>query len=70
MMQKIYSAPIKDNISLVKESGQLRREAPSAPPPSCRLILKNLPPLIVEAGADLLFVQSTVTTTRHVSKSL
>jgi len=25
--------------------------------------------LIVEAGADLLFVQSTVTTTRHVSKS-
>jgi len=24
---------------------------------------------IVEAGADLLFVQSTVTTTRHVSKS-
>ena len=30
---------------------------------------KRLSPIAVEAGADILFVQSTVTTARHISKS-
>ena len=30
---------------------------------------KRLAPIAVEAGADILFIQSTVTTARHISKS-
>ena len=68
LMQKIYSAPIKDNligerIRAIKKGGAVC--AATVMPTNT----KKYAPLIVEAGADLLFVQSTVTTTRHVSKS-
>jgi len=68
LMQKIYSAPIKDNlvgerIRAIKKAGAVC--AATVMPTNT----KKYAPMIVEAGADLLFVQSTVTTTRHVSKS-
>ena len=68
LLQKIYSEPIKENligdrIKAIKQTGA-----------TCSVSLtpantKRLSPLIVEAGANILVVQSTVTTARHVSKS-
>ena len=68
LMQKIYSAPIKENligerIRTIKRAGAVC--AATVMPANT----KKFAPLIVEAGADILFVQSTVTTARHVSKS-
>lgn len=68
MLQKIYAQPIKEKlvgerIRAIKKSGAVC--AVSVAPADT----KRLAPLIVEAGADMLFVQSTVTTARHVSKS-
>lgn len=68
IMQKVYSAPMKDNlvgerVQQVKRSGA--RSIVSVTPTNT----KKLAPLAVEAGADILVVQSTVTTARHVSKS-
>jgi len=68
LMQQIYSKPIKEElvgkrIKEIKQSGATC--AVSVTPAST----KNFAPLLVEAGADILFVSSTVTTARHISKS-
>jgi IMP dehydrogenase len=69
LLQKVYSQPIKDKligdrIREVKERGGIC--ATSVTPANT----KRYASLITEAGADVLVVQSTVTTARHVSKSL
>ncbi len=68
LLQKVYSAPIKDNlvgerIQAVKKGGGVC--AASLTPANT----KRLAPIVTEAKADILFVQSTVTTARHASKS-
>ncbi len=68
LMQKIYSAPIKENligerVRAIKTRGAIC--AASVMPSNT----KRFAPLMVEAGADMLFVQSTVTTAHHISKS-
>ncbi len=68
LLQKVYSEPIKDNlvgerIQAIKKAGGVC--AVSMTPAST----KHLAPIIVEAGADILVIQSTVTTARHLSKS-
>ncbi len=68
LLQKIYSAPIKEN--LIGERIQAIKKAKA----TCAVSVtpantKRFGPLTVEAKADILFVQSTVTTARHVSKS-
>ncbi|MDO8490935.1 MAG: GuaB3 family IMP dehydrogenase-related protein [Dehalococcoidia bacterium] len=68
LLQKIYSAPLKEElvakcIRRIKAAGATC--AVSVTPAST----KKLAPVIVEAGADILVVQSTVTTARHLSKS-
>ena len=68
IMQEAYSQPIQDNligkrVQDIKKTGA--RCAVSITPANT----KRLAPLAVEAGADLIFVQSTVTTARHASKS-
>lgn len=68
MLQKAYSAPIREEligerIKVIKNAGAVC--AVSATPPNT----KRLAPLAVEAGADLFVVQSTVTTARHISRS-
>ncbi len=68
LLQKIYSQPIKDNlvakrICEVKEAGGVC--AVSVTPANA----KRLAPIISKAEADILIVQSTVTTARHISKS-
>jgi IMP dehydrogenase len=69
VIQRLYSAPIREELI-----GQRVREvkaggvvcAVAATPANT----KRLAPLAVEAGADIFVVQSTVTTARHISRSL
>jgi IMP dehydrogenase len=68
LMQKAYSQPIKENligdrIRAVKKAGVLCAVA-VAP-----INTKRVAQVVAEAGCDILFVQSTVTTARHISKS-
>jgi IMP dehydrogenase len=68
LLQKIYSEPVRENLV-----GERVKEIKKAGV-TCAVSLlpantKRLAPLADEAGADILVVQSTVTTARHVSKS-
>ena len=68
LLQKVYSQPIKENligdrIGAIKGAGAIC--AVSATPANT----KRLSLIASEAGADILVVQSTVTTTQHTSKS-
>ncbi len=68
LLQKIYSQPIKENlvgerIQAIKKAGGVC--AVSVTPANT----KRLAPIVTEAKADILVVQSTVTTGRHISKS-
>ena len=68
ILQKSYSAPIQER--LVGQRVQEMKKGGG----TCAVALtpqntKRLAPIIVEAGADVLVVQSTVTTARHISKS-
>lgn len=68
LLQKIYSEPIKENlvsrrIETIKGAGAVC--AASVTPANT----KRLAPIAKDAGIDILVVQSTVTTARHISKS-
>jgi len=68
LMQKVYSEPIKENligerVQTIKRGGVVC--AVSVVPANT----KRFAPLVVEAGGDILVVQSTVTSARHISKS-
>jgi len=68
LLQKVYSQPIKEN--LVGERIQAIKKAGAA----CAVSVtpantKRFAPIVTEAKADILVVQSTVTTARHISKS-
>jgi len=68
LLQKVYSAPIKENligerVAAIKKAGAVC--AASVTPANT----KRFAPLIAEGGADILVVASTVTTARHTSKS-
>ncbi len=67
-LQEVYAAPVRDNlvgerVQEVKSNGA--KCAVSVTPANT----KRLAPLAEEAGADVIVVQSTVTTARHISKS-
>ncbi|MFB3052895.1 MAG: IMP dehydrogenase, partial [Dehalococcoidia bacterium] len=69
VIQKLYAAPIREEligrrIRAIKEGGVAC--AVSCTPANT----KQLAPIAVDAGADLFVVQSTVTTARHISRSL
>lgn len=68
LLQKVYSTPIEERfigqrVKDIKNGGGL--VAVSVTPANT----KQYAPAAVEAGADIVVVQSTVTTARHVSKS-
>jgi IMP dehydrogenase len=68
LLQKIYSKPIKEKlisqrIGAMKQAGAIC--AVSVTPANT----KRLAPIAKDAGMDILVVQSTVTTARHISKS-
>jgi IMP dehydrogenase len=68
LLQNVYKEPIKeklvgDRVKAIKQAGAV-----------CAISLipantKRLAPIVVEAGGDILVIQSTVTSARHVSKS-
>ena len=67
-LQQVYSEPIREE--LIGERVQEIRKSGSA----CAVSFtpqntKRMSPIAVEAGADIVFVQSTVTTARHMSRS-
>ncbi|MFC1939130.1 GuaB3 family IMP dehydrogenase-related protein [Chloroflexota bacterium] len=69
LLQKVYSQPIKETligerVQAIKKAGAVC--AVSVTPANT----KRLAPTTVEAKADILVVQSTVTTARHASRSL
>ena len=68
VLQRIYSEPIKQNlvgdcVRAIKDGGAVC--AVSLTPANT----KKLSPIAAEAGIDILVIQSTVTTARHMSKS-
>ena len=68
ILQDIYTRPIDEKliqtrVEQIKSSGSVC--AVSVTPQNT----KRLAPLAVEAGADVIVVQSTVTTARHISRS-
>ena len=68
LLQKLYSAPIRhelvgERVEEVKRNGAAC--AVSVTPANT----KELAPVAAEAGADMIVVQSTVTTARHISNS-
>lgn len=68
LLQKIYSQPIKDHLISERIQSIKRAGVPcavSVTPANT----KRLSPIAKEAGMDILVVQSTVTTARHISKS-
>ena len=67
-LQEVYSQPVKENLigERVQEIKQTGAIAAIAFTPQTT---KTFSPLAVEAGADIIIVQSTVTTARHMSRS-
>ena len=68
ILQKAYQQPVRPDlvqkrVRAMKEAGIICAVAASP------AATKKLAPLAAEAGADLFFVQSTVTTVRHISRS-
>jgi IMP dehydrogenase len=68
LLQRLYTPPVREDliarrVSEIKATGAVC--AVSVTPPNT----KRLGSVAVEAGADILVVQSTVTTARHISKS-
>lgn len=68
LLQKIYSSPIRENLigertEEIKKAGVIC--AVSLTPANA----KRMSPIAIEAGADILVIQATVTTARHISKS-
>ncbi len=69
LLQKIYSQPIR--VELIGERiGEIKRQGALCAVSCTPAHAKKFAPLAVEAGVDVFVVQSTVTTARHISRSL
>ncbi len=68
LMQKVYSEPIKDSL-LTKRIHKIKKAGAVCAVSLIPATTKRLAPVAEEAGADIIIVQTTVTTARHVSKS-
>ncbi|HAL46766.1 MAG: GuaB3 family IMP dehydrogenase-related protein [SAR202 cluster bacterium] len=68
LLQKVYSAPIQDDL-VGKRVEEIRNNGAKCAVSVTPASTKRLAPIAAEAGADIIVVQSTVTTARHVSHS-
>lgn len=68
LLQKLYTEPIKDNLiaARVEETKSYGAKCAVSITPAST---KRFAPVAAEAGADMIVVQSTVTTARHISTS-
>jgi IMP dehydrogenase len=68
LMQKVYGEPIKESL-LAKRIHKIKKAGGICAVSMIPATTKRLAPVAEEAGADIIVVQTTVTTARHVSKS-
>ena len=68
VMQRIYSVPIRENL-IGERVEEIKKTGAHCAVSVTPALTKSLGPLAVEAGAEMLVVQSTVTTARHSSNS-
>ena len=67
-LQRVYSEPIKEEL-IGKSVRQIKKGGAICAISITPQNTKRLSPIAVEAGADIIVVQSTVTTARHLSQS-
>ena len=68
LLQKLYSAPIRHEL-VGKRVEEVKKNGAACAVSVTPAKTKELAPVAAEAGADMIVVQSTVTTTRHISNS-
>lgn len=68
LLQKVYSQPIKENL-VGERIQEIKKKGATCAVSVTPANTKRLSPIVTEAKADILVVQSTVTTARHISKS-
>jgi IMP dehydrogenase len=68
LFQKIYSEPIKEDI-VARRVEEIKKAGVTCAISLIPASTKRLAPVVEEAGCDILVVQSTVTSARHISKS-
>ncbi len=67
-LQKVYSEPIREEL-IGQRVQEIRASGATCAVSFTPQNTKRMSPMAVEAGADIVFVQSTVTTARHMSRS-
>ncbi|MBM3939449.1 MAG: GuaB3 family IMP dehydrogenase-related protein [SAR202 cluster bacterium] len=68
VFQRLYTEPIKESL-VARRVREIKATGAVAAVSMTPAVTKKLAPIAVEAGADILVVQSTVTTARHISNS-
>ncbi|OGO20177.1 MAG: inosine 5-monophosphate dehydrogenase, partial [Chloroflexi bacterium RBG_16_50_9] len=68
LLQKIYSQPIKENL-IAERIRAIKKGKAVCAVSMIPANTKRYAPIVAEAGADILVIQSTVTSARHISKS-
>lgn len=68
LLQKLYTAPIRHEL-VGERVEEIKKDGAACAVSVTPANTKQLAPVAAEAGADMIVVQSTVTTTRHISKS-
>ena len=69
LLQQLYSAPVREDLIGTRVE-RMKRDGAKCAVSVTPASTKRLAPAATEAGADVLVVQSTVTTARHSSKSV
>lgn len=69
LLQDFYSVPIKPEL-IARRVAQMKSEGHAVAVSCTPANTKAFAPIAVDAGCDIFFVQSTVTTARHISRSL
>lgn len=68
VLQKVYAAPVREDL-IGTRIEEIKREGVKCAVSVTPANAAEFAPVAVDAGADVLVIQSTVTTARHVSKS-
>ncbi len=68
LLQKLYTAPILEEL-IAQRVQEIKAGGVTCAVAVTPMRAKRFAPIAVEAGADMLVVQSTVTTAKHISKS-
>ena len=69
VLQEVYAAPVREDLVGVRIK-EIKRNGAKCAVSVTPASTKRLAPIAVDAGADVVVVQSTVTTARHTSKSV